>query len=237
LNTGPLLCIDTSTPVGSLALVSQSGLLASNTQNSPSSHMERLITTAQSLLAGLGLEPAELGGVAVASGPGSFTGLRIAASTAKTLAWAVKKPLYAIGSLKALAFGAAAFRLPVCAIFDAGQNELYAACYLWSGPGAQGEELLAPTALGVKKLCPALFKIAAGSRLICVGGGWRRLKSEILSSLGSRAEQVPERFDLPNAALLGELALNFPEEYRVNDILTFEPFYVRVGQIGLRLKL
>jgi tRNA threonylcarbamoyladenosine biosynthesis protein TsaB len=236
LDYSPLLCLDTSTPVGSLALYSRSGLVASSTQESPRMHTERLFSTAESLLAGCGLTLAELGGVAVAAGPGSFTGLRIAASAAKTLAWVLEKPLFAVGSLKALSFGAAAWRLPVCAAFDAGQEEFYAACYYWGEPGSKAEELFRPVALSAEKLCIALADISAGRQLICLGPGFRKLREKILSALGSLVKQVPERFDLPDAALLGELALNDPEEYRVKDILTFEPFYVRLGQAELRLK-
>ena len=157
--SGPLLCIDTSTPVGSVALVGKEGPLASRTREDRAAQAERLFSTVKELMAGCGVSFAQLGGVAVAGGPGSFTGLRIAASTAKTLAWAAGKPLYAAGSLIALSSGAAEYALPVCATFNAGRDELYTACYLWSSCTSLAEELLAPCALSVQKLCDLLNTI------------------------------------------------------------------------------
>ena len=70
MNTGALLCIDTSTPVGSLALVGEGGLVASYIQHTPGAHTEHLFSAAETLLAGCRITPADLGGVAVAAGPG-----------------------------------------------------------------------------------------------------------------------------------------------------------------------
>ena len=235
--TGPLLCIDTSTPVGSVALMDEQGALASRTRKDQAAQAERLFSTIGEMTAECGLTFAQLGGVATAAGPGSFTGLRIAASTAKTLAWVTGKPLYAAGSLLALAYGAAESGLPVCATFSAGRDELYAACYLWQPGSSQAQELLAPCALGAGKLCSLLPGLAREGKIICLGQGFRKWEEEIRACAGKYLEPVPEKLDHPNASLLGKLVLTSAECYRVKDIPAFEPHYIRVGQTGLRLGL
>lgn len=235
--TGPLLCIDTSTSIGSVALLDKEGPLASRTKKNQASQAERLFSTIRELMAECGVSFAQLGGVAVAVGPGSFTGLRIGASTVKTLAWVTGKPLYAVGSLMALASGAAEYGLPVCATFNAGRDELYAACYLWRPGSSQAQELLNPCILSVGKLCSLLPGLAHRGKFICLGQGFRKRESEIRACAGKYLQPVPKELDHPNASLLGKLVLASAGQYRVEDILAFEPHYIRVGQAELRLGL
>lgn len=232
----PLLCIETSTPVGSLALLGERGLLAVRSGEDPAQRAERLYSNIREMLEGCELAPSAIGAVAVAAGPGSFTGLRIAASTAKTLAWAAGKPLFAAGSLQSLAFGAAEPGLPVCASFDAGRQELYAACYMWPDLSGPAQELLAPCVLSVEQMRRSLVGLAAGRKIICAGQGFRKWEKDLLSGSGGCLQRVPEDLDLPDAACLGRLVLACPERYLVDKAITFEPYYVRVGQAALRLK-
>ena len=236
MNLYPLLCLDTSTPVGSFALLGEQGLLARRSGADPAQRAERLYSNLREMLDSCGLTLSGIGGVAVAAGPGSFTGLRIAASTAKTLAWAAGKPLYAAGSLLTLAYGAAEPGLPVCASFDAGQRELYAACYLWPGLSGPAQELLAPCVLSVEKMRPCLAGLSAEQSILCAGQGFRKWEKELLSGSGGRLRRATPDQDLPDAVCLGRLVSAAPELYRVAEIETFEPFYVRVGQAALRLK-
>lgn len=233
---GPLLCIDTSIPLGSVAIVDRTGQLAGLTRPDPAGQAEKLFPTIRDLLDQAGLSFAALGGVAVASGPGSFTGLRIAASTAKTLAWAAGKPLFAVGSLLALAFGARQLGLPVCAGFDAGREELYAACYRWPEDSAAEEELLAPCAVAADELAGRLERIAAGGRIVCLGQGCRKYAGQFERALGRLLEPAAPDLDSPDAQRLGRLVFDSPRRFRVGDVTAFEPDYIRVGQAALRLK-
>ena len=229
-----LLCLETSTAVGSVALVERKGLLIRCCRNSPAPHTEDLFLTVKRLLDDCSLKAADLLGVAVAAGPGSFTGVRVAVSAAKTLAWASGVPLFAVCSLEALAFGAASWKLPVCALFNAGQDELYAAVYSWPEPGGPAQAIIAPCASAIDKLCAELTGF---ERLICLGEGFRAREKELTACLGKRHERISPRYDLPDAALVGELVFTGLERYRVEDIFGFEPFYVRSGRTQLRLKV
>ncbi|MCE5270653.1 tRNA (adenosine(37)-N6)-threonylcarbamoyltransferase complex dimerization subunit type 1 TsaB [bacterium] len=231
-----LLCLDTSTPVGSLALAGPQGLVATRTSSSPASHTERLFSLIQNLLEGAGLTLPQVEGLALAAGPGSFTGLRIAAATAKTLAWSLGKPLYAVGTLECLAWGAHMEGLPTLALLDAGQGEFYAAVYLWADSPAEGRDLLAPCALSGEALAAALEDLdLPGGRLICAGAGAEAAWEGLLCVKGLSLSRPAARLNLPEAAFLGELVLAAPQRRRVQDIFTFEPTYLRSGQVQLRL--
>ena len=91
-----ILGIETSTKTGSVAVVSENGVIAQYSLNIEVTHSERLMSTVDRVLKDTGLKVADLEGFAVAIGPGSFTGLRIGLSTVKGLAFATGKPVAAV---------------------------------------------------------------------------------------------------------------------------------------------
>ncbi|MEA2063989.1 MAG: tRNA (adenosine(37)-N6)-threonylcarbamoyltransferase complex dimerization subunit type 1 TsaB [Gemmatimonadota bacterium] len=230
-----LLCLETSTSASSLALVSREGMPARDFRGpAPGPHTADLFVRLKKLLEEGGSSLSGLLGVAVAAGPGSFTGLRVAVSAAKTLAWSTGLPLFAVDSLEALAFGSVDLKCPVCAIFNAGQGELYAGIY--SPPRSGGSamrRIMEPAALTLDALCLELDKL---ERMVLVGEGFLKNEQNFITRLGAdRLVKAPERRHLPDAALVGELALKELERCRVQDLFGFEPFYVRTGKMGLRL--
>src|SRR5574341_1913357 len=97
--------IETSTMQGGVALVSEQGLLSEYLLNVKATHTERLLPSIDQVLRDAGNTLDQVEGLAVAVGPGSFTGLRIGLSTAKGLAAAAGTPLVGVPSLRALAWG------------------------------------------------------------------------------------------------------------------------------------
>src|SRR5690554_5899592 len=98
-----ILALETATSLGSVALWDER-LVGEYTLNIKRTHSERLMPAVVRILADAGLGPSDLTAVAVSSGPGSFTGLRIGMMTAKTLAWSLNLPLFGIPTLDALAW-------------------------------------------------------------------------------------------------------------------------------------
>lgn len=124
-----LLGLDTSTSCGSIALVDADKPLAEWSLNVPGTHAGRLLPGIQHLLRQTDVKLERVDGFAVAVGPGSFTGLRIALTTAKTLSLVTGKPLVGIPTLDVLVENmpfAAGF---VCAALDARKGEIFAALY------------------------------------------------------------------------------------------------------------
>ncbi len=125
--------IDTSTMQGGVALLSEQGLVSEYTLNVKATHTERLLPLIDRALQDAGITLGQVDGLAVAVGPGSFTGLRIGLSTAKGLAVATGKPLVGVSTLEAMAWTLPFCAYPICPILDARKGEIYCALFRHEG--------------------------------------------------------------------------------------------------------
>jgi len=144
-----LLAFDTSGPVGSVAIAAGPDVLARAVMTGQGKHASKLVPTIHEVLEDAGVDRDEISLVVVGEGPGSFTGVRFAAATAKGLSRALRVPVRAVSSLAAAAF--AADTAPIrYALFDARAERVYASCW---GVGSDHCELLAvPTATELRDL-------------------------------------------------------------------------------------
>ena len=127
---GPLLAIDTSTASAGIALYAASGLLAECAWPAGRAGTATLLAEIAHLTALCGLRPADLGAIAVASGPGTFNGLRVGMSTAKGLAHALGLPLLGVPTLDVLAYPHGGQGLPIRAVIVAGRGRYVSARYV-----------------------------------------------------------------------------------------------------------
>ncbi len=135
-----VLAVDSTGEYGSLALVRGSEVIEETLLHSPSGFAHVLFDSARELLGRLGIEVGEIDCFASASGPGSFTGVRVGLAFAKGLAAATNKPAVGVSNLRALAeFGSAPLRATV---IDARRGQVYGAVYDASGEPV-GEEVVA----------------------------------------------------------------------------------------------
>jgi len=128
-----VLGVETSTPAGGVALLDGDRVLGECVLAVPATHSERLMPAIDRLLRHAGWAPRDLQGLAVAVGPGSFTGLRIGLSTVKGLAVALGVPIAAVPTLDAMAASLPWAVLPVCPVIDARKGEVYCCLYRWDG--------------------------------------------------------------------------------------------------------
>jgi tRNA threonylcarbamoyladenosine biosynthesis protein TsaB len=124
-----LLALDTSTRQASVALCTEQTLLGEYTWQVGNNHSVELLERIQRLFVECGTAMQALDAVAVATGPGSFNGLRVALTTAKSLAFALQKPLVGVSTLDIIAAQHRDWPGPICAVLEAGRSELYVACY------------------------------------------------------------------------------------------------------------
>ena len=218
-----VLGIETSTPVCSVALADSDRVLAEYTLDVGTQHAERLSPMVQRILADTGLTASDLEGVAVAAGPGSFTGLRIGMSTAKGLCLASGLPLMAVPTLEGLALRAAVAGLPVCPMLDARRGEVYAGVYRLDGE--RPVVLVCDAAICVEDLLPKLPR-----PVLFVGDGAIAYRSRILEALGGEAHFVPEAFSRPAAAAVALLGTARLREGMVEDLSEAEPTYLKRSQ-------
>ncbi|WP_319409665.1 tRNA (adenosine(37)-N6)-threonylcarbamoyltransferase complex dimerization subunit type 1 TsaB [uncultured Desulfosarcina sp.] len=120
-----LLAVDTSTASCSVALFNGDRLLEEAVYTAGKTHSRHLMSMIRNVLENCRCDPADIGGIAVTRGPGTFTGLRIGISTVKGLAVATGAPVVGISSMAALAFPFSLQDCPVVAMIDARRGEVY----------------------------------------------------------------------------------------------------------------
>ena len=142
-----VLGIDTASNIASVAVVHGNQVLAAQ-RSDTSGHRADLLVLVDAVCTAAGVTARELDGIAIGAGPGSFTGLRIGMATAKGIAFAAHKPLWAVSSLAALALPdlVADPSTIVVGVLDARRGEVYAGAYAIGngGPTLVGEERVLP---------------------------------------------------------------------------------------------
>jgi tRNA threonylcarbamoyladenosine biosynthesis protein TsaB len=124
-----LLALDTSTRIASVAVHDGEQVLSETTWLAGREHSTSLLVEAEAALQRIGKTPTDLTGVAVATGPGSFTGVRVALSVAKGLAAGLGVPLWGVSTLDAMAHSASGTDLPVRVVLEAGRARMATALY------------------------------------------------------------------------------------------------------------
>ncbi|HEY2991334.1 MAG TPA: tRNA (adenosine(37)-N6)-threonylcarbamoyltransferase complex dimerization subunit type 1 TsaB [Methylomirabilota bacterium] len=215
-----VLAVETSSLAGGVALLDGERLVAEYLLDVSVTHSERLMAAVERVLADARWTPRDLAGLAVAVGPGSFTGLRIAVSTVKGLALALEAPIAAVPTLDAMAAALPWAALPVCPVLDARKNEVYASLYRWDGAAMRREwDYLA--------LTPAALAARLSEPVIVVGDGAPGVRSP-------HARVVPPPRRLPSPACVGALGL---ERLRRGETVTaaaLAPLYLRPSEAELK---
>ncbi|RWZ50108.1 tRNA (adenosine(37)-N6)-threonylcarbamoyltransferase complex dimerization subunit type 1 TsaB [Halobacillus fulvus] len=124
-----ILAIDTSNYVMGVAVLRDGAVAGEYVTNIKKNHSIRLMPAIDQLMRETGMKPDELDRIAVAHGPGSYTGVRIGLATAKTMAWTLDIPVVGISSLEAVARQGAFFDGYVCPFFDARRGLVYTGLY------------------------------------------------------------------------------------------------------------
>jgi tRNA threonylcarbamoyladenosine biosynthesis protein TsaB len=233
-----LLALDTSTRYASVALCSEDELLSEYTWYAENNHSVDLLERIQRSISERQLSMSQLDVIAVATGPGSFNGVRVALSTAKALAFALQKPLIGIPTLDLIA-GQQPWRGFICAVLEAGRSELYAACYsstecrLSSGEVTYSLELLGDYLLcGPEHLVETLqehlrARAQAQADVLFCGeikpASWQAIQQ----GLGEQCLLRSALSSTRHASFLTRFALQRLQAGQVDDPLLLEPLYLR----------
>ena len=174
-----ILAFESSAKAASVALMEDGTLVAESFVNNGKTHSATLMPMAQQLLRDCGVAAGDLDAVAVARGPGSFTGVRIGVAAAKGLAWAAEKPVCGVSTLEAMAFQLRQVRGIVCPVMDARRAQVYNA--LFSSDGETLTRCAEDRAISLEDLKKELqkteipiFLVGDGSRLC-----YNTLKAEV----------------------------------------------------------
>lgn len=124
-----ILALESSAKAASVALCDGTTLLAQYFQNSGLTHSRTLLKMAEDMLNNLGLTVGDADCIAVANGPGSFTGIRIGVAAAIGLAWGADKPVCGVSTLEAMAYHIDTPDYIICPVMDARRDQVYTACF------------------------------------------------------------------------------------------------------------
>ena len=220
-----ILAVDTSQPQGSVALLREDGRIESVRLERSASHLVELSRIVSALLSPKRPPALEIDRVAIVTGPGSFTGLRIGMAYAKGLYAVGGIDLVSMTSLELLARQASPAGLPVAPMIDARRDEVYAAFY---APGGLA------TSIEPRAVSPGEFLAALPfSPSVFIGSGAVRYRSEVERVFGRDARFAGEDEQDPDTSLLCRLAEDLasltPEE-----VVALEPYYIRPSDVKLK---
>ncbi len=217
------LGIETANAPLSIAVVRDGQVIAEIVQNIKLTHSAGAMPAIEDVLARVNIKPSELDAIAISEGPGSYTGVRIGVTLAKTLAWTLQKPLIGISSLKTLAANAALYEGFICPIFDARRNNVYTAVY----KGSKLEIIVDDYHDHIDGLLARLKTL--GAPVLFVGADVAVFWSKIVEVLGANAHRAPFSYDLPRASETIRLA-STKELPSVDAVHHFIPQYKRIAE-------
>ncbi|HBM76357.1 MAG TPA: tRNA (adenosine(37)-N6)-threonylcarbamoyltransferase complex dimerization subunit type 1 TsaB [Clostridiaceae bacterium] len=221
-----VLALDTSSAVASVAVVDNTKILGEITYNYKRQHSTILIPMIDRILSFLDITVKDVDCIACSSGPGSFTGLRIGAATAKGLCHGADKPLIGIPTLDSLAFNMAYANGIICPIIDALRGNVYTAVYRWEKDWLKKQEDY--MAISLEDLM-AKLKLY-DEDVILLGDGIFAYREKIVEMLGSRAKFAPVSMNMGRASSIAALAIKRYEKGSFDDYMSFVPFYLRKPQ-------
>ena len=219
-----ILSIETSTLAASVAVTEDGKLIGEEYTSYKLKHSEKLLPLVEHLLEDVRLEMSDIDMFAAGTGPGSFTGLRIAASTVKAFAHVTGKDIIAVSSLDALAEANRGRGSLICAMNDAQRNDVYSSLYD-SSLGYRGKLSPEDTITDSDEL---LDSLKGRGKVLFAGDGVHKNRKKITEILGADGEIASDALILPRASAIGVIAHEKLEENR--DIFTYDNFlpnYIR----------
>ena len=220
-----ILAFETSAKAGSVALHDGQKLLAESYQNTGLTHSQTLMVMAEDMLKQCGYTAKDVTHVAVAAGPGSFTGVRIGVAAAKGLAWGLQALCYGVSTLEAMAKNLGVFEGHVCACMDARRNQVYNALFL--ADGAAPLRLTEDRAIALAELKTELEHIDGPIFLVGDGAGlaYRTLAPEIPNLILPPEHRLHQR-----AAGVAMVAAEMVAAGVQADAESLQPNYLRLSQ-------
>ncbi len=221
-----ILALDSSGLVASVAVVTEDKVLGEFTVNNKKTHSQTLLPMVDEVLKILDMDVKELDAIAVAGGPGSFTGLRIGASTAKGLALVLNIPIINIPTVDSLAYNLYGTDHLICPMMDARRNQVYTGLYEWQ----EGEfkVVLPQFAAEVEELAEKLNSY--NREIIFLGDGVEAQLSKFAPLLKAPYSIAPIHLSKQRAAALGALGVEYYKAGKLQEGDSFEPEYLRMSQ-------
>ncbi|MFS0865362.1 tRNA (adenosine(37)-N6)-threonylcarbamoyltransferase complex dimerization subunit type 1 TsaB [Fredinandcohnia sp. 179-A 10B2 NHS] len=217
-----VLSIDTSNYVLGIALLEGEKVVGEFITNLPKNHSVRVMPAIQQLLQECGIRANELEKIVVAKGPGSYTGVRIGVTIAKTLAWSLNIPLVGVSSLEVVAANGRYFDGVISPIFDARRGQVYTGLYRY-----HGQDLYCEKSDQIILLTDWLTELKSEeTKVLFIGNDLPIHEEKIKTGLAELAYVAPYTDWNPRPSELALLGRNREPE----DVHTFVPNYIRMAE-------
>ncbi len=219
------LAFETSAKAGSVALLDDKKLLGESYQNTGLTHSQTIMTMAQDLISACGHTPQDIQAVAVAAGPGSFTGVRIGVAAAKGFAWGAEIPCYGVSTLEAMALNLGVYEGLVVGVMDARRSQVYTATF--RAEKGQLTRVTDDRAISLQQLGEELENSDAPVYLV---GDGSMLTYNTLTDTVPQLILPPEHRMHQRAAGVGLAAANMIEQGLPGNGAELAPNYLRLSQ-------
>ena len=221
-----ILALDSSGLVASVAVVENDTLLAEYTVNYKKTHSQTLLPMLDEIVKMTELDLDTIDAIAIASGPGSFTGLRIGSATAKGLGLALGKPLIHIPTVDALAYNLAGNRDIICPLMDARRNQTYTGLYRFDGN--QMEIIKPQCAVGIDEIIAEVNKL--GQAVVFLGDGVAVFETYIHENCTVPYTFAPAHVNKQRAGAVAALGEIYYTEGKTETAEEHKPDYLRLSQ-------
>ena len=220
-----ILAIDTSSSTATTALIENGSLLAEYTQNGARTHSQRLMPMIDEMFKSCGKKPEEVDLYACASGPGSFTGLRIGATAIKAMAQVFDKPIAAVPTLDALATNLYQCDGLLCPMLDAQRDAVYSALYKW-----ENNKLIKIEDYRVIDAKELVEKLEAFNQKVVILGDGAYIAAKHIDANSSNISLAPVGNMQPKASSTAVIAMQMREQGKLESSYSFMPVYIRKSQ-------
>lgn len=221
-----ILALDSSGLVASVAILTEDTMLAEYTVNYKKTHSQTLLPMLDEIVKMLELDLNEIDAIAVAKGPGSFTGLRIGSATAKGLGLALDKPIIGVPTVDGLAYNVYGYDGIICPLMDARRNQVYTGLYEFVDGTFQVIEQ--QQAVDVKEIVDKINH--CGKPVLYLGDGVDSYKEQLIQLTTVEFAFAPSHLNMQRAGALGALAVEYYKNGQLESAKEHEPEYLRLSQ-------
>jgi tRNA threonylcarbamoyladenosine biosynthesis protein TsaB len=233
-----VLAIDSSGLTATVAVVEDDNMLGEYTVNYKKTHSQTLLPMIDEVVKMTELDLGTIDAIAVAGGPGSFTGLRIGSATAKGLGLALNKPLIHVPTVDGLAYNVFGCEDIICPIMDARRNQVYTGIYTFSKKAGEkeGRNLVEPVfqvikmqmAVSIEELAERLNRYRRP--VVFLGDGVPVYENVLAEKLTVPYSFAPAYMNRQRAAVVGTLAIQYYKSGKFETAEEHRPDYLRVSQ-------
>ena len=226
-----VLALDSSGMVASVAIVEEEHVIAEYTVNYKKTHSQTLVPMLDEIVRMTELDLKKIDAIAVAGGPGSFTGLRIGSATAKGLGLALDKPLIHVPTAEGMAYNLYGYEGLICPIMDARRNQVYTGLYTFSEKEDGTEEfqvIQEQAAVAVEELIQLLNQYQKPTAFL--GDGVPVYRELLEKGLDVPHFYAPAHLNRQRAAAVGALGIQYYKEGKSESAAEHKPDYLRASQ-------